>query len=403
MTFDPRFRIHALGLIGGGAIMSIMMTTPVISLYLNGRGLPAAQIGAIIGIMSAALVLAEVTLAVVVPSRIGRRATIGVALAGSAVMLGWFPFITSLAGLYLNRIGFGAIRGLLWPATFAEVADSSPPERRGAAFSMFWLYFGVGTLVGPAAGGLLGERFTLVAPFFAAAAISALTLGAIGAVRPDRDPAAARPLASYAVLLRTRTVPRNLALTVCNVVVFSIYATFLPLHAAARGLSPAQIGVIFTAGAVAFIIGQDTLRRLSSRMSGERLLVPAFLARGIGAAVVPLLDSFAGLLAANFLASLLTAAIPPALSIRVAAAAPRGHLVPAMGAFNAAADLGFFVGPVAGGILAGIGLQWAFWLAIPATAAALLLLRGSQTLGPRPEAQQPIQHHRGEQDAQVED
>jgi len=37
--------------------------------------------------------------------------------------------------------------------------------------------------------------------------------------------------------------------------------------------------------------------------------------------------------------------------------------VAAMGALNAAADLGFFLGPVAGGILAGWGVKWAFTIA----------------------------------------
>jgi len=39
--------------------------------------------------------------------------------------------------------------------------------------------------------------------------------------------------------------------------------------------------------------------------------------------------------------------------MRVSARSPRAHMVAAMGGFNAAADLGFFLGPVAGGILAG--------------------------------------------------
>jgi len=40
------------------------------------------------------------------------------------------------------------------------------------------------------------------------------------------------------------------------------------------------------------------------------------------------------------------------LSMRISARSPREHMVAAMGGFNAAADLGFFPGPVAGGILA---------------------------------------------------
>ncbi len=53
-------RIHALGLMAFGSITSIMMTIPVLSLYLSERGLPPAHVGAVIGAMSLAIVFAEV-------------------------------------------------------------------------------------------------------------------------------------------------------------------------------------------------------------------------------------------------------------------------------------------------------------------------------------------------------
>lgn len=405
------FPVHALGLIGMGAMLSIMMVTPVISLYLAARGLPASHIGAVIGITSAALVIAELIGATVVSSRIGRRATVAVALAGSAGMLGWFPFIGSLAGLYANRAALGAVRGLLWPVLFAEVADSSPPQRRGTAFSIFWLLFGIGSLLGPAAGGLLGERFGLRAPFYAAAVISLLTLASIGAVRARSDaaghqgPETGRPLQqlmrSYRLLIRTRPIPSNWVLTLCNVAIFGIYATFMPLHAAARGLNTAQIGVIFTGGAFAFIIGQDLLRRLEARLPTEQVLLPAFVVRGLAVAAVPLLPSFGSLLVTNFLSSLVTAAIPPALSVRMATHAPRGHLVPAMGAYNASADFGFFAGPVLGGLVAAAGLQWAFYLTVPLTVLALGLLRASRRPVQPDSGEEPVGDHGAEQEAQV--
>ncbi len=381
---DPSpLRIHALGLIGMGAITSIMMTTPVIGLYLSSLGLPAAHIGAIIGTMSLALVGSEVALAVAASSRLGRRGSVAVAITGSAVMLGWFPLTGSLLGLYLNRFAFGAVRGLLWPVLFAEVADAAHPQRQGTSFALFWLYFGVGNLIGPALGGLLGERFSLLTPFYAAAAISLLTVPLLRVLRTQRDTGARNPLAGYPLLLHAPRLLRAWGLTLCNVIVFSLYLTFLPLHAAAQGLSTAQIGVIFTAGAVAFILGQAALRRADARFPAERLLVVAFIARGASAATVPWLHSMGALLTANFITSVLTAAISPALSTRIAAQAPRDHLVAAMGGFNASADLGFFIGPLAGGVLATLGLQWAFWLAVPVTAAALWLLTPSAQVNRR--------------------
>lgn len=91
------FRVAALGVIGMGAMLSIMMTMPVISLYLDARaGFPPST--------------SE-------PSSASCRRP-----SSSP---------RSSRRRYLNRSAFGAIRGLLWPVVFAEVADSSPPGRRG--------------------------------------------------------------------------------------------------------------------------------------------------------------------------------------------------------------------------------------------------------------------------------
>jgi len=375
-VFSP-WRVHALGFIAMGSIMSIMLISPVIPLYLDQRGLPPVHVGGVIGAMSLALMAAEV-LALGVTSWVGRRLAVIVALAGSAMMFAWFPLTVSLAGLYATRLVLGAARGMLWPVAFAEVAEAGPLDQRAGQFSLFWLYFGIGQLLGPLIGGLLGEKLSLTAPFFAAALGSLLLLPAAGIIRSVRDDSP-NPLRSYATLLaRAPGVGRIWLVTMLNTVAFSIMTTFLPLHAAANGLSTAEIGLIFTGGGVAFIVAQATLNRIAHRIPAERFLVPAYVIRGLGVALVPLLTSFQALFVVNFLTSLGAAPIPNGLSMRVTARSPREHLVAAMGGFNAAADLGFFLGPVVGGILAGWGLKWAFAIGPLVTLPAVIWLAGDR-------------------------
>lgn len=388
-------RVHALGLIAMGSVMSITVTSPVIPLYLDGLGLPPSHVGGIIGATSLAIIVTEL-LAMAMSHLLGRRRTVILALVASALMFGTFPLAASLGGLYASRLVLGAVRGFLWPVLFAEVAEHGPPERRGSQFAVFWLYFGFGQLFSPALGGWLGETVSLAAPFYAGAVICLLTIPAGFVVGPQHDPNPGNPMAAYVDLLRRApSVGRTWLLTVCNTTIVAVFATFLPLHAAARGVSTAQIGVIFTAGAVAFILAQWVIGRTNRRIAVDRLLVPGFVVRGLGVAAVPWLGSFPALLSLNFFGSFASAGIPTAVSMRVTARAPRAYLVPAMGGFNAAADVGFFVGPTLGGVLAGVGLQWPFLMVLPVLGVALLVL-----ILPEP-PEQPETHPVGDGEAEA--
>lgn len=377
-------RVHALGLIAMGSVMSITVTAPIISLYLAGLGLPPGHVGAIIGATSLAIIVTEL-LAMAMSHILGRRRTVILALAASAVMFGTFPLAGSVAGLYASRLILGAVRGFLWPVLFAEVAEVGPPERRGRAFAVFWLYFGFGQLFSPALGGWLGDRMSLATPFYVAALICVLTMPAGFIVGRQRDHSPRNPMAPYVELLRhAPQVTRTWLLTVCNTTMVAIFATFLPLHAASRGVSPAQIGLVFTAGAMSFILAQWILGRLGGGIAADWLLTPGFIVRGLVIAAVPWFGTFGAFCSLNALGSFASAGIPTAVSLRITARAPRTYLVPAMGGFNAAADVGFFVGPALGGVLAGAGLQWPFLMVLPVLGVALAVLLLPERRGQHP-------------------
>jgi MFS family permease len=377
-------RVHALGLIAMGSVMSVTVTSPVIPLYLDARGLPPGHVGAIIGATSLAIIVTEL-LAMTMSHLLGRRRTVILALLASAVMFGTFPLAGTVAGLYASRLILGAVRGFLWPVLFAEVAEAGPPERRAAQFAVFWLYFGFGQLFSPALGGWLGGAVSLAAPFYVAAGICLLTIPAGLVVGRQRDHSPRNPLAPYGELLRhAPQISRAWMLTICNTTIIAVFATFLPLHAAARGVSPSQIGLIFTGGAMSFIVAQWILGRLGGRASVERLLVPGVLVRGLGVAAVPYLGTFGALLSLNALGNFVGAGVPNAVSLRITVRTPRAYIVPAMGGFNAAADVGFFAGPALGGVLAGAGLRWPFLMVLPVLGVALLAVFLPEPSAPAP-------------------
>ena len=96
--------------------------------------------------------------------RYGRRPVLLIALAGSTIdnlVMGLAP---SLGWLFVGRVIAGLTAGVLATAN-AYIADVTPPERRAQGFGLVGAAFGLGFVVGPAVGGLLGH-IHLRLPFF---------------------------------------------------------------------------------------------------------------------------------------------------------------------------------------------------------------------------------------------
>lgn len=99
--------------------------------------------------------------------RFGRRKVILVALAGSAVDYVVMGLAPTMAWLFVARMISGATAGSL-AACNAYVADVTPPEKRAQGYGLVGAAFGLGFVIGPAIGGLLGQ-VNIRLPFFVAA------------------------------------------------------------------------------------------------------------------------------------------------------------------------------------------------------------------------------------------
>ncbi len=102
--------------------------------------------------------------------RFGRRPVIilsNIALGLNYVLMAWAP---SIGWLLLGRVLAGICAASI-SAPSAYIADVTPPEKRAAAFGWIGAAFGLGFVLGPAVGGLLGE-FHPRLPFVAAALLS---------------------------------------------------------------------------------------------------------------------------------------------------------------------------------------------------------------------------------------
>lgn len=104
--------------------------------------------------------------------RFGRRPVLLFAVGALGIDYVIMGLAPTLGWLFLGRTISG-IAGASFTPAYAYVADVSPPEGRARAFGMLGAAFGIGFILGPALGGLLGS-FGPRTPFFAAAGIAGL-------------------------------------------------------------------------------------------------------------------------------------------------------------------------------------------------------------------------------------
>ena len=102
--------------------------------------------------------------------RFGRRPVILLSNLGLGLDYILMALAPTLSWLFVGRVISGITSASLSTA-YAYIADVTPPEKRAAGFGMVGAAFGVGFVVGPALGGLLGGVDPRL-PFWVAAGLS---------------------------------------------------------------------------------------------------------------------------------------------------------------------------------------------------------------------------------------
>lgn len=154
--------------IGLGIILPV---TPQLITELTGQGMSAAaRWGGWLFFVYALMQFFSAPAIGNLSDRFGRRPILITSLA----VLGVDYVITALAPtifwLFVARFLSG-IAGAAYPTANAYIADVSPPEKRAANFGLVGAAFGIGFVVGPAVGGLLGQHSARL-PFYVSAAIA---------------------------------------------------------------------------------------------------------------------------------------------------------------------------------------------------------------------------------------
>src|SRR5689334_18609565 len=118
----------------------------------------AGDVAPFIGILCALYAVMQFVFAPVLGAlsdRLGRRPVLLVSLAGAAVNYLVMAFAPQLWMLFVGRAIAGLTSANMSVAT-AYLTDITPPDQRARRFGLFNAMFGIGFIVGPVLGGVLG-------------------------------------------------------------------------------------------------------------------------------------------------------------------------------------------------------------------------------------------------------
>jgi DHA1 family tetracycline resistance protein-like MFS transporter len=198
-------------------MLAMGMIAPVlprlIESFLNGDASAAARMLGLFGTTFAGMQFFCSPILGSISDRFGRRPVVLLSNFGLGLdylLMAWAP---ALPWLFLGRIISGLTASSI-PTAMAYMADVTPHEKRAAAFGMLNAAFGVGFVLGPAMGGVLGSVNPRL-PFVVAAGLSLLN-GMYGLfVLPEslsqehRSPFSwkrANPVGSMVMLARSRAL-----------------------------------------------------------------------------------------------------------------------------------------------------------------------------------------------------
>lgn len=155
-------------------VLSLGVMLPVLSpLVQRFEHGDAAAAGRFIGLLSAVWAAAQFVGAPILGAlsdRFGRRPVLLISLAGLGFDYLLMAFAPSLGWLFLGRTISGFTAAGMSVAN-AYIADVTPQEKRAATFGLTGAAWGVGFILGPTLGGLLGD-INMRLPFLASAALT---------------------------------------------------------------------------------------------------------------------------------------------------------------------------------------------------------------------------------------
>lgn len=361
------FLVLVVVMMGFGIVIPLL---PFLVAALNGGGRE-------VGLMMAIFGLAQLFFSPVwggLSDRFGRKPILMIGVLGFALSQLLFGLSTELWMLYGSRALAGTLSSAAIPTTMAYISDSTSEEDRGAGMGILGAAMGLGIVIGPGLGGILG-RNSLSLPFFVAAGISVLVLLPIyfflpESLPPERRVTAAeqqRSVGGAQLKLMWQALryagPLGFLFFLAFLISFGItnFEGIFGLFAKDRfGFDQEQVGYILTAiGVTAFVVQGGLTGPLTRRFGDERVFQGSLLISAIGFGLMLAAGNMSTIILTSCFFMVGNALTRPSIASLVSKRAGQSQGM-AMGLNNSFMSLGRVVGPLWAGFVydANIGLPY---------------------------------------------
>jgi multidrug resistance protein len=316
----------------------------------------------------------------------GRKPAILLGLIGNAVALIGFGLAKDYVWLLIARGAAGIASAAVLPSVMAYVADITTPEERGKGMGLMGAAMGLGFILGPAIGGVMGRHDT---PFFVAGGLSVLNFlfalillpeslqkGITDETAEDRHEWVSPREIFRQTTLKSPLTPLFLVAFFSTFSFAGLEMTF-PLFIEDRwNYGEKEMGWMFMfIGAIAVPLQGGLLGRLINSLGERRIILIGLLLSAIGMALLLNAYSFVTLTVYLTIAGVGNQLIRPTNASWISKQTRIGQGA-AIGIMDAFLSLGRILGPLLGGwlyakeaypyaVLAGILLLTMFCLYIP--------------------------------------
>jgi DHA1 family tetracycline resistance protein-like MFS transporter len=262
--------------------------------FLHGNAVDGAQMLGVFGTLCAGMQFFFSPVLGSLSDRFGRRPVVLLSNFGLGLdymLMAWAP---ALNWLFVGRVISGLTASSI-PTAMAYMTDVTPREKRAAAFGLLNAAFGIGFVLGPALGGILGNVNPRL-PFWVASGLSLIN-GMYGLfvlpeslIKEHRSPFSwkrANPLGSLSLMSRNRVLLGIAGLLLLGYIaqqslmnVYVIYADYR-YHWTDRtvGLSLATIGIF------SGVYGALLVKRVVAWLGERRAMVLGFIGGATGYAM----------------------------------------------------------------------------------------------------------------------